>query len=889
MKKLLTLLLLVSSYAFGGTVTGQITTATSGPIINGTLTLTPTQAFVVTGTATVVSTAVSCYTDASGNVVGEPNPLVAPVVTPDTASGTLAAGTYFTRFAYQDASGTTFYSFETTTVLASTGSLIVTAPVKQPAGATGYKVFISTSSSTETLQGTITGTPGTWANYTQSVPLVSGAALPSTNTTACKPYFSDEGIPVFSYLVGLSNSSGSNVSGFPQRWRLFGGSAGTVNLSLGMPLSDGVVIYPQPIITTPAFNATQSILGGLNLNGFPLLGVSNLAITGNLTVGGGTPYFDVTSSIFNAKCDGVTDDTTAIQATIAAAKLLGGTVFIPDGKTCIVATSSSPALSFDLALHTGISCGIPNGRSRPGGGITNICALKFTGTPAIALSARGSFGIALNGLALQATNAGFTGTIVDTSHSPGDTGCGGSPCDTENFALLNSTITGVGSACTIGLSFDKTIQSFVQNSHFFGCVSQLKGASGSGSYANIDKIRDSDFNASTGVTGFIVNPGETWTISGNTFETNAASVNTLGNSGGFADTIGLEFTGNWDGDDTGAGAYTKYVLPAGTVAHFAADFISATHNNVNAFSIGNNSTVSLGGGMDYASGSTFGTMFTVGTGVSLDMAPAAYGTFSVFMSGAPSAGTVTTSTGEKRTFGNSGFNLPLANTIKAPVHSQAQTANATGAIPTVTGAAIVGDGAVDTSGAAGAGKTYGVIGTARSVNALAGDKSYAGWFKSSGFSAAAEEVGVHAETSDAAATATIFECFSNNTQKCKIDGLGNFYFTNLLISPTAPTIAAGGCGGAAASIPTNNGPSSFTVNVGTTPTSAGCVIGLPTATNGWNCSATDITTNSTSVFLQKQTAAGSSTTQVTIVNYSDVAVATAPTASDIWQVSCFAR
>jgi hypothetical protein len=301
MKKLLSLLLLVSSYAFGGTVTGQITTATSGPIINGTLTLTPTQAFVVTGTATVVSSAVACYTDASGNVVGEPNPLVAPVVTPNTGSGTLTAGTYFTRFAYQDATGATFYSFETTTILTSTGSLIVTAPVKQPATATGYKVFISTSSNTETLQGTVTGTPGTWANYTQSVPLVAGSALPVSNTTACKPYFSDEGIPGFSYLVGLSNSSGSNISGFPQRWRLFGGSAGTVNLSLGMPISDGVVIYPQPIVTTPAFNSLQSIAGPISLNGFGLT-AGNVTASGNVSVSGkfSSSYVGTTDGTFTA-------------------------------------------------------------------------------------------------------------------------------------------------------------------------------------------------------------------------------------------------------------------------------------------------------------------------------------------------------------------------------------------------------------------------------------------------------------------------------------------------------------------------------------------------------------------------------------------------------------
>lgn len=348
MKKLLTLLLLVSSCAFGGTVTGQITTATSGPIINGTLTLTPTQAFVVSGTATVVSTAVNCYTDAFGNVVGEPNPLVAPVVATNTGSGTLAAGTYFTRFAYQDATGTTFYSFETTTVLSSTGSLIVSAPVRQPSGSTGYKVFISTSSSTETLQGTVTGTPGTWANYTQSVPLVSGAALPSTNTTACKPYFSDEGIPVFSYLVGLSNSSGSNVSGFPQRWRLFGGSAGTVNLSLGMPLSDGVVIYPQPIVTTPAFNAMQSINGPLNLNGYALLGVG--ALSGSFA--GPSPWIDPTAVPYSCKGDGTTDDNVCFQSAITAANAVYGRLFLPPGKKFFIGcTGASPCLSSSRAIE----------------------------------------------------------------------------------------------------------------------------------------------------------------------------------------------------------------------------------------------------------------------------------------------------------------------------------------------------------------------------------------------------------------------------------------------------------------------------------------------------------------------------------------------------------
>ena len=111
---------------------------------------------------------------------------------------------------------------------------------------------------------------------------------------------------------------------------------------------------------------------------------------------------------------------------------------------------------------------------------------------------------------------------------------------------------------------------------------------------------------------------------------------------------------------------------------------------------------------------------------------------------------------------------------------------------------------------------------------------------------------------------------------------------NLLISPTAPTIAAGDCGGSAASIPSNNGTAAFAVNVGTAPTSGGCTITLPAATTDWVCSCTDRTTNSTSVFSCKQSNTSASTTSAVLTNYSDVAVATAFTANDVLRVSCMA-
>jgi hypothetical protein len=109
----------------------------------------------------------------------------------------------------------------------------------------------------------------------------------------------------------------------------------------------------------------------------------------------------------------------------------------------------------------------------------------------------------------------------------------------------------------------------------------------------------------------------------------------------------------------------------------------------------------------------------------------------------------------------------------------------------------------------------------------------------------------------------------------------------LLISPTAPTIAGAGCGGSAATILSNNGTASFTINTGTAPTTA-CTVTMPAAATDWNCYATDYTTNSTSVFLQKQTNA-ISTTSVTITNFNDVAVATNFVANDKVRVSCFAQ
>lgn len=459
MKKLLALLLLVSSLAFGNTVTGVIQTATGGPVANGTLTLTPSQAFVIAGTATVVSSPIACYTDANGNVVGEPNPLVAPVVTPNTSSGTLAAGTYLTRIVYQDASGTSFYSPETTTVLASTGSLIVTAPVKQPATATGYQVSISLSPSAETLQGTITGTPGTWGNYTQSSALAAGAALPASNTTACKPFFNDQGSPVGGYNVTLTTASGSTVAGFPQRWQLFGGAAGTVNLSNGTPLWNGFVQYPQAIIASPAFNATQSIAGGLSLGGFPIIvgGITdsgNLSATGNGSIGG---TFSVTG------------------ASSFAALTASGNVTEVAGQNQYKAYSFDSVLWVDGIKYTTLAACYADIPST--GGVCNVPP-NYTETLAASITmSKNGAGFAFQGPAVITMgsnrfiiSAGTSGAFITGPMDQGGQSCTALPCTT----YTNSTeliYTGNSAAILVGAATPQT-----QHAKIRGLFINLAGA-----------------------------------------------------------------------------------------------------------------------------------------------------------------------------------------------------------------------------------------------------------------------------------------------------------------------------------------------------------------------------------------------------------------------------
>lgn len=108
----------------------------------------------------------------------------------------------------------------------------------------------------------------------------------------------------------------------------------------------------------------------------------------------------------------------------------------------------------------------------------------------------------------------------------------------------------------------------------------------------------------------------------------------------------------------------------------------------------------------------------------------------------------------------------------------------------------------------------------------------------------------------------------------------------LLMSGTAPTIASGF--GNTPSIGTNNGVESFLVYVGTGGTAWNGTIGMPAATNRWNCHIQAPTPGQTTKqsFLSGA-AGGATTTNVLIWNYGTGLLTTPWNSSDMLIVSCF--
>ena len=272
-----------------------------------------------------------------------------------------------------------------------------------------------------------------------------------------------------------------------------------------------------------------------------LLSVPNFA--GSLKIGGGDPWFDVTAFPFYAKCNGTSDDTSALTAAIQAANNLPrGTVFIPDGKTCRATT-----LNLNNTTGIDILCGNgnANGRNTSGTGI------GFTNTSGSLITAASSFSSTVSGCVLFPVSTSFNGTIVDLTAST---------TDTSNFSLLNSSVLSNGSSCNIGIDLNKSDTGHFENNFISGCVSMVRGFP-TGSFSNVNQFKDGEFVPDATTTAIFLGAGDSFTVQGATFE--MAGVNntiSLFDCTGSICSNPVNFgPGNWIGDvpATWAGTWFK--------------------------------------------------------------------------------------------------------------------------------------------------------------------------------------------------------------------------------------------------------------------------------------------------------------------------------------------
>ncbi|OYV61584.1 MAG: hypothetical protein B7Z69_00535 [Actinobacteria bacterium 21-73-9] len=125
------------------------------------------------------------------------------------SGGTLSGATYYVKITYVNGIGETLPSTEASEAVPANSLLVVDSPTAQ-AGATGYNVYVSTTTGTETKQ---TPTPiAIGTNWTlPTTGLVTGGPLPTTNTTGSEfagvlSAFSSPSSRVYFFLLSTVNT-----------------------------------------------------------------------------------------------------------------------------------------------------------------------------------------------------------------------------------------------------------------------------------------------------------------------------------------------------------------------------------------------------------------------------------------------------------------------------------------------------------------------------------------------------------------------------------------------------------------------------------------------------------------------------------------------------------
>lgn len=331
-----------------------------------------------------------------------------------------------------------------------------------------------------------------------------------------------------------------------------------------------------------------------------------------------------------------TANTSVLNAAIAALPATGGTLIIPAGQ-----------YYFDGEINAENTRTVTI-RSTGGGTRVSTAAVAFvyTGTGSRFINARSSHGFALAGLSLQYTASGFTGSLVDLSHSAAATDSAYADIDSCTFLGVNAA-----GQTAILVNLDKAIASSVHGCTFTGAGTAIRGRASSVSYSNGITI-DAECLFIDQAVMPIKNAGQAWTVDSCVFEPRKD-----GSAGAYAfdsgcSSNGLTIKGCWFGDATNGGVWITW---SGNGLNLEGNYIAgnATATAV-LFTTSSNSGVTIVGNdfQTFSKGIDFGAT----TGSSLFLAANNYTSVTTRLAGTMPTNLFDFNAGKFR-FGNAEFTL----------------------------------------------------------------------------------------------------------------------------------------------------------------------------------------------------------------------------------------
>lgn len=267
------------------------------------------------------------------------------------------------------------------------------------------------------------------------------------------------------------------------------------------------------------------------------------------------PYTHVKDSPYNAKCDGVTNDTAAVQAAAAAMNALGGGIVqFPDG-TCICASA------LNMTGYSGVWL---RGVRQANSSIANSSVLQFTGAGAAAggIIGQSSQGVRISNLYVYNSNPAFTGVLVNMD--------GTTLAPTSDFMTEDCNFGDVAAASSALLSLNKNILFGVSHINFLGGVVQISGVQ-AGGFSNGGFI-DGECQFGGYTTAAIKNPATSWKIDSNVFEPGAGGIQKAVQITVLNSWTG-SFTNNWLGDSTAS--FQALIEISGVGVFSGGNYISA--------------------------------------------------------------------------------------------------------------------------------------------------------------------------------------------------------------------------------------------------------------------------------------------------------------------------